>query len=597
MGTIRLSLGLIVVFLLSLGYVACGADAPEESEESAGGSDRVVTPSCQGKCDGPSDIFDSPYEADVEAMNSIWSGDSPMDNPQDAFVVDIDLGEAQFTAPTHLFDSPINVIPYADGDDVTDANGEVMERGDRVIAQAFAPGVIGFTIKHHRPSNRTMTPHDIESDIKEQVKLQDTHIGIVVGVNRDGEPGAVTLNNPQSYEGGRFGSPSYPMIFVKPSWPDYLPSGKHWDFNHNTLLMLAGFNAVSNFPGDYNGGDPLAAHNVERLQEHTEMMVRAITGDEEALAFFEDPANLVYCAELVFLGTSAGLHFPLNAETMVPLVGEEVWRDFVAEVEKHQSDEEESAFASMNSNPMIDYVPLTLPSDELKPAYEYAPNPDQLAHKLAFKPMTMADIVQQFLRTHVPRQHLGEQMAPVQGQLLAAMKPGLLEAMAMDEIPEEDPRRIAVDQLFDGIVDVVSTPHESYEAFLQSVAPLMEQARHVTGPREGDDSGSAFFVPPSLYHVVAQGKHPGGLLELDYLGHGIHVSATYRDGYEPGHNPDQDDPQDDTEPDILPDDSPYANSCQTSCGGQAPDESCWCDDICQQYGDCCHDIDDECSFE
>ena len=32
------------------------------------------------------------------------------------------------------------------------------------------------------------------SDLKENLKLQDTHIGIVVGVQRDGQPGAITIN-------------------------------------------------------------------------------------------------------------------------------------------------------------------------------------------------------------------------------------------------------------------------------------------------------------------------------------------------------------------------------------------------------------------
>ncbi len=577
---------ILILFFLTLGFsgfAACGGDAPDPG---ADGTEREVVPTCEGKCDGPNDIFTSPYKADMDALNAIFSDGTPMENIEDAFVVEVDLGEAQFTAPTHLFSGPVNVIPYADGDNVTDAAGEVMERGDAVIAEAFAPGVIGLTIKHHRSSNRTMSPHDIETDIKEQVKLQDTHIGIVVGAVRDGEMGAITLNNPQSYEGGRFGSPSYPMIFVKPAWPEYLPSGLEWGFNDNTVLMMAGFNAVSNFPGDYNGGDPLAAHTVERLEEHTAMMVRAITGDSEAQDFFSDPANLVYCAELAFLGFSAGLHFPLNEATMVPLVGEEVWGDFVAEVEKHQAGDE-SAFSTMNSNPMISNLPLTFPPDDLQPAHTYAPNAAELADKLAFKPMTMADIVQQFLRTHVPRQHLGEAMAPVQGQLLNAMKPGLLESMAMDEVPAEDPRRVAIDQLFGALVDVVSTPHADYETFLQNLAPLMEQARQVTGPR--DDSGTGYFVPPSLYHVIAQEKHPGGLLGMKYVGHGVHVSATYLDTSE--------DEESEEDSSVLPDDSPYAHSCQSSCGGQAPESSCWCDDLCTQYGDCCDDVQEQCTFE
>lgn len=53
------------------------------------------------------------------------------------------------------------------------------------------------------------------------------------------------------------------------------------------------------------------------------------------------------------------------------------------------------------------------------------------------------------------------------------------------------------------------------------MTPLLDQARQITGPR-GD--GNGLFTPPSLFHVVAQGKQPGGLLGLEYVGHGVHFS-------------------------------------------------------------------------
>ena len=36
------------------------------------------------------------------------------------------------------------------------------------------------------------------------------------------------------------------------------------------------------------------------------------------------------------------------------------------------------------------------------------------------------------------------------------------------------------------------------------------------------------------------------------------------------------------------------DSCADSCGGQSQSGSCWCDDACAGYGDCCSDIDDQC---
>jgi hypothetical protein len=286
--------------------------------------------------------------------------------------------------------------------------------------------------------------------------------------------------------------------------------------------MVAGFNAVSNFPGDYNGGDPLAAHSPEHVVEHVTMMVRAIAGDADALAWFTEEAHMIYCAELAHVSFSAGLIVPLNATTIVPLVGQQTWDAFLEQVRLHNTGQP-SAFTQTNDNPYARLVTLALAPEDLGPAASYAPaDRADDADRLAFEPMTMADIVEQFMRAHLPREVLGEQLAPIQGAVLQQMKPGLLESMGMDRLPATDPRRQAVDQLFDRIVAVVSTPHEDYAAFRAEIEPLMEEARTMTGPR--DDSGVGLFVPPSTMHVIAQGHHPGGLLELEYVGHALHFS-------------------------------------------------------------------------
>jgi hypothetical protein len=357
--------------------------------------------------------------------------------------------------------------------------------------------------------------------------------------------------------------------------------------------MILGFNAVSVFPGDYNGGDPLAANSPAKVREHAVMMVRAITGDATAQAFFADPAHKIYCAELAHVSASAGLLMPLNAATMVPLVGQETWDAFVAEVEAHNAGEP-SAFVEMNENKRVALVELALAPADLLPAPEYAPAEIRAEEqqRLAFEPMTMADIVDQFLRTHVPRESLGESLAPAQGAMLAQMKPGLIEAMGLDGLEAEDPRRAAVEQLFQKIVEVVSTPHADYNAFRAELEPLLAQARMMTGPT--DDSGSGLFVPPSLLHVTAQGKMTDALLGLKYVGHGLHYSVCRRK-----QDPVQPDPEVDPEPDPEPEpvvepDAPFGGSCAASCGGPAPDSTCYCDEVCVQYGDCCPDYEEHC---
>jgi hypothetical protein len=138
--------------------------------------------------------------------------------------------------------------------------------------------------------------------------------------------------------------------------------------------------------------------------------------------------------------------------------------------------------------------------------------------------MTMSDIVEQFIRTHIPREQVGEALAPVQGAILEKMKPGLLEAMAINTLPTDNPIRKKVDELFAEIVGIVSQPYADYATFRAAIEPSLEKARVMTGPRS-PDSGVGLFVPPSLMHVVAQHKHAGGLLGLKVMGHGLHISV------------------------------------------------------------------------
>lgn len=574
MKTTRRGMALVGGLVAAVVAAGCGGAGPGASRPE----------DCYGKCDGPPTGIVSPYEADLAALNGIWPGEKPVASIEEAYSVTIDLGETSFAAPTHLFGVPVNIIPYSNEDNQTDAAGEAYPRGDEIIAKFFPPGMVGYAVKHHRPQYRVLRADQIEAGAKEHMKLQDTHIEVVVGVYRNGEPGAITINNPQGYENGHFGTPHYPMIFVKPTFPDYVPATRQQQFIDNIRTMLLGFNAVADFPGNYNGGDPLAANNPDKVREHAVMMVRAIAGDQEARTWFTDPSRLIYCAELAHVSTSAGLLMPLNEATMVPLVGQETWDVFVAEVEKHNA-EEPSAFTDLNQNDRVAMVQLALAPEDLEPMPAYAPADIQAEErgKLAFQPMTMADIVVQFLRTHVPREQLGESMAPVQGMLLQKMKPGLLEAMAMDQVPEEDPRRQAVDALFDQLVQVVSTQYGSYDEFRANLEPLLQQARMMTGPR--DDTGTGLFVPPSLLHVVAQGKHDGGLIGLQYLGHGLHISACKKKA-----DPlDVDDPTPVVEPD-----EPFGSTCAMHCGGFAPDLSCACDEVCVEYGDCCEDYQAAC---
>jgi hypothetical protein len=547
---------LALAFSLALAAPIAGCDSAETAPKT--GDEQDVTQK-------------SAYTADMSVYNKIYN--TSFETLDQAYTVMIKAGDKTIPAPTHLFGEDVNVIAYSNDDGDKSADGEVFERGDQEIAKVFKKGQIGIGLKHHRSEFPSLDLNESDaSEMKEHFKLQDTHIEIVVGVERDGKPGAITLNNPQNYEEGAFGDEKYAMAFLRPVFPSYLSKAKVTAYEANILTMVVGFNAVTNFPGDYNGGDPLGARSVERVREHVKNMVLALTGDEAARAYFKDPANQVYCAELAHLSFTAGMHVPLNDKTMKPLVGDAAWKTFKDYVKQH-NEGKATPFTTMNENPRVGLIrELKVATATLKSIGEEAPaNRD----KLAFEPMTMSDIVEQFIRTHMPREILGEELAPLQGAVLEKMRPGLLEVMKLDQAPADHPARIAVEGLYTKIVEAASKPYANYAAFRTAIEPLLAQARTVTGPRQ--DDGIGLFVPPSLFHVIAQGKHQGGLLGMQYEGHGVHVTAVKK---LPGSTP---------APTPTPvDDIASEASCKDSCGKQARG-GCWCDATCDQYGDCCDD--------
>lgn len=508
--------------LVSLtGAVACSSDdAPN------GGPPGV----CVDKCD---DTTGAPlYQADLRALQAQFRG-AEATRLEDFYTVTTRLGPQSFVSPTHVFvpNAPINVIPYADEDTrVTAADGTTLQFGDEVIAYYFKPGDIGIGLKHHRPSHREL---DLSGgggtdELKEHFKFQDTHIEIVVGVRDDrGRARAMTLNNPQTYQDGRFGDASYPMVFLRPAYPDYLSADTAAAFRDNIRTMVLGFNAVTNFPGDYNGGDPLGARDVARVGEHVKQMILAILGDSSALAYFQDDANQVYCAELAYLSMTAGSHYPLNRATFRSLgLTDANFEDFREAIAKHNAGER-TGFTELNENEFARFVEGAMAPENLRPMPSYAPAEHAAdADRLALAPMTMADIIQQFMAGHIRRDVMGEGVAPAQAALLTALKPGLIESMGLDRVPAAHPSRVAVDNLFDRLVATVGTSHADYATFQAALAPLMAEARGITGPRDG--SGNGLFVPPHLFHLTALGRVSGGLLGLSYVGHGIHISQTRR---------------------------------------------------------------------
>ncbi len=475
-----------------------------------------------GTAGSPPETVD--YQLDLDLARGMWPGAGAVARIEDLLSVTVTISGEQIVAPTHLFAEPVRIIPYHDLDGVTDGAGEPVARGDQELARLYPPGSLGIAVRHHRPGYRVLRSDDPPARLRDEFTLRDSHVELLVGVVRDGQPGVITLNSPQTYQRGRFGSADYPMVFLALELPEFLDPETRGAMVDNIRTLLLVFDAVLQFPIDYTTGDALAAHDPERVREHAVMAVRAIAGDQAARQWWVRPEHRLYCSELAFLTLSAGVLMPLNRTTFEPLVGADTWRSFVLEVERHQRGEP-SNLTRWNANPFAALVPARLADEGLRPVLAYAP-PGTQVPALALQPMTMADIVEHFLRTFLPRERLGERLAGAQAELLSSARVGVLVAMGLERRAKDDPELRAVLDLYARIHAVVAAQHASYAAFRAALEQPLAQARLLS--IRDHETGRGLYAPPSLFHLVAQGRWPAGLVRLRYLGHGFHYSLVRR---------------------------------------------------------------------
>ena len=88
------------------------------------------------------------YEVDFERANRIWPGEPRLETLEDLYSVTVDVDGTPRKHATHLFDAPVNLIPYQDPRSAPD--------GVDAIAGCFPPGSVGFAIKHRRTQHRLL---------------------------------------------------------------------------------------------------------------------------------------------------------------------------------------------------------------------------------------------------------------------------------------------------------------------------------------------------------------------------------------------------------------------------------------------------------
>jgi hypothetical protein len=458
---------------------------------------------------------------------------------EDLYSVTVTFNGPPHKVATHLFGDRITIIPYElpspSYPQSADAGSDA-PRGTDEIARYFPPGDLGFAIKHRRTENRTLSadmldPRQFADAPKEfiwHIKLQDIHVAAVLGVrarDQTGEmqPAVVMVCNPASYSKETFYGADYPMLFVRPrfpDWPELLPHRQA--FINNMRTMLVCFNIVTEAPVAYDE-QPLAASSPAAIRELVTMMIRTIAGDQAGSEFFRNAVNEVYCGELIHLAASAALQWPLNRAICGQLVDASTWAAFEAAIDAHNRGAPGAvASARQNIADLLD-IQLTLSPEDLKPMVEYAPAELRPAFEtaLAFPPMTLFDIIEHFVRINWPRQELGERLASSQANVVEQLVPAVKAWMRPKLGTLSDAQLAALDRVVADLLSTVGAVHSSYGEFEHSLARVRVEAQTFL-----DNTGLEHVAtPPSMFHLIARGCYgSGGLLGLDYVGHGLHRS-------------------------------------------------------------------------
>lgn len=386
----------------------------------------------------------------------------------------------------HMFGLSEEDIKIVEYDNLlgTDQQDILKMMGDRKIL---------ISVKHHA----------INPSLQESMKLQCTHIQIVIRVGDK----VFTVNNPQEYEGGLFGDKTYPMYFLNLGFPDEMNGDLIETYEDNIIAWLAIANTFSKFPSDYDGGDPLTAKSDEEIKKLGDKLLSALSGDQDSIDWLSKEENKLYCAELAYVGLTLGITYPLN-------------KSYLSESELKLIKDQfaNKKFLSQNSNPFIELLDLKLSPENLK-SFGLKEDNDFFGNQLAIRPMKVSDMLTAFIKYSVDRESLGNSCGKYQKELFEKAMP-----MINPYLPIEALRRGSkLNHLLEEVKDIFMTNYDSYHDFKSSLSKKLQEID--TEVVKYSNSRNVFLAPHCFFIRALENKleeKRKGLLFFDYVGHGVH---------------------------------------------------------------------------
>ncbi|NEP54450.1 MAG: hypothetical protein F6K65_38915, partial [Moorea sp. SIO3C2] len=376
----------------------------------------------------------------------------------------------------------------------------------------------------------TRTPMPEEQFKEGFIKGDAHHAGALVPAQRMGPDGQIIQtyaahNEPGSYHDGMYGDDGFVTLAQRLVFPSFLTREQARGYTDSIMCWMGFLNPFAKFPKDYNGGDPTKVVDIPSLRTFLRNGLLAALGDRDAIAFLNDPLNMTYCAEYMYITLNSVL-FPFNRIGLMDVLGDEAQVARILKIQTQHNrrqptiltqagDEDfEAALDRTPSNPQFDafnialpVVPETLPSlAQLMTDHGHAPEPDSLP----FPCFTISQVLRRSFRVLLPRhktQH-PQEMAAAQARMFQYVGVALSQQLGLDAGPEaqaQDQTQLRqkqqmIQQFMDVVSQVLSQTFESDDAFDAAIDQIMEQADAML-VGAGDRTS---FVPPRIYADLGQ---------------------------------------------------------------------------------------------
>jgi len=457
----------------------------------------------------------SAAEIDLQKFNQLvgdWAG-NPVEDLTRLFIKQVILDD-QTTVDSETIKVP-GFIGITDALEVQNVNGQTVSGHEDIAKFLERDGLYICTYQWHK--ERYGVSLDLRQPLEKEIfteafiKNEGHHSGAVVPAQRKDQTDKLiqsyaTYNEPDSYHGGLYGSDGYVAVAQRLVFPEFVTPQQARGYTDSIVCWMGLLNPFTQFPSNYNGGDPTRVSNRATLTEILRNGLLAALGDAGAIAFFKDPANLTYCAEFMFVSLNTPT-YPFNQRGLAKLLnGDEAKAAQVLALRDQHNAGQSTVLSRQTGNPefkkfhiQMPVVPEDLlPLDELLAANGQPVDPDTIP----VPPFKVSQLIRRAFRVLLKPEEVNndQKLAEARAKLFKSMEPAIVQQLGLESLPSDAPEMVAVRQFLNVVSQTLAQPASSREEFDQQINRLLVKADEML-VGAGD---RAYFVPPRFYVDLGQ---------------------------------------------------------------------------------------------